>query len=144
MAIESEPCPDRDKTEDPQLALYYFEVCPYCWKVRTAAKRFGIKLELRDIHRVAAHREELLAARGRPTVPVLRIEAAPGRVHWLPESEDIIRWLAGHASSRPGAAPGRQYSRTAGHARRAGALKLVFAAVGALAVLWIGRQLLAS
>jgi glutathione S-transferase len=123
------------------LALYHYEACPYCLKVRRAAERLGIALELRDIRFVATHREELLAARGRPTVPVLRIESGPGRVRWLGESDEIVRWLAAHAGSR---SPRRAPPTSAGGngAHRTGLLVVAFAALGVLAAAWIGRQLL--
>lgn len=76
-----------------RLALYHYEGCPYCATVRQTASRLGIELVLRDIRRDPSCRAELVAARGRQTVPVLRIEKAPGDVRWLPESGDIVRWL---------------------------------------------------
>lgn len=78
---------------EPVLALYHFEGCPYCAKVRRAAARLGVPLELRDVTREPAHRAELVAVRGRPTVPVLRITSSLGDVRWHAESESIIRWL---------------------------------------------------
>lgn len=62
-------------------------------QVRTAAERLGITLELRDVRKEPRWREELVAARGRATVPVLRIDAADGTTGWLPESLEIIRFL---------------------------------------------------
>ena len=52
----------------------------------------GIDVELRDVGRGGPHRAELLAARGRGTVPVLRIQEGD-RDEWMPESHDIIAWL---------------------------------------------------
>ena len=52
----------------------------------------GLVLERRDIHQDAAARDELVAAQGRATVPVLRIEDGDG-ARWLPESADIVREL---------------------------------------------------
>ena len=77
----------------PALSLYQRPSCSYCVQVRSAAERMGITLELRDIRQEPRWREELVAARGRATVPVLRIEGAGGTTHWLPESLDIIRYL---------------------------------------------------
>lgn len=76
-----------------RLALYHFEGCPYCVMVRREIDRLGIEVELRDIHRDAQHRADLIAARGRRTVPVLRIVSPDGTERWLPESRDIIRIL---------------------------------------------------
>ena len=81
------------KRAPPQLALYHFEGCPYCNRVRQAARRLEIPLELRDIRQEPRYRAELIAARGRPRVPVLRIQADGEAPRWLPESEEIIRWL---------------------------------------------------
>jgi glutaredoxin len=67
--------------------------CGYCRRVRQAASRLGITLAGRDVSNDAAARSELMAARGRSTVPVLRRQRADGSVSWLPESEDIIRML---------------------------------------------------
>ena len=53
----------------------------------------GAPVELRDIMQEPKWREELTAARGRSTVPVLRCESADGVVRWLPESRDIVRHL---------------------------------------------------
>lgn len=76
-----------------RLALYHYEGCPYCMLVRREIERLGIEVELRDILRDPQHRADLVAARGRRTVPVLRIVSPDGSERWLPESRDIIRVL---------------------------------------------------
>jgi glutaredoxin 2 len=76
-----------------QLALYYFDTCPFCLRVLRAADRLGVTLELRNIHRDRQHYADLGAARGRTTVPVLRYTNAAGEDVWMPESADIIRFL---------------------------------------------------
>ena len=84
------------RTEAPnadRLALYHFDGCPFCARVRRAIDALGIEVELRDIHGQRRHFEELLAARGRTTVPVLRITSADGTERWMPESVDIVRYL---------------------------------------------------
>lgn len=74
------------------LALYYFEACPFCRRVLTALKRLNVEVELRDIWRDPQHRTDLINARGRATVPVLRCMS--GDVdRWMPESRDIIAYL---------------------------------------------------
>jgi glutathione S-transferase len=75
-----------------RLSLYRFEGCPYCAMVEHAAVRLGVDLPQRDIHLDPGARDELVAARGRPTVPVLRIEEGEG-TRWLGESLDILDWL---------------------------------------------------
>jgi len=81
---------DPIRAED--LALYFFEACPYCVRVRHALERLGLQIELRDIREEPRYRQELVAARGRGTVPVLRIRSAEGD-RWMPESADIVRYL---------------------------------------------------
>lgn len=81
------------ETDDEMLSLYYFEGCPFCSRVLTAASRLGVDLELRDILSDPGLRRELLRATGRQTVPVLRIEDSSGGVRWMPESADIVTYL---------------------------------------------------
>jgi glutaredoxin len=76
------------------LSLYMTPGCPYCVMVLRAIEQLGIedRIELRDLWDNPAYRQELIAARGRGTVPVLRCQA--GEVdRWMPESRDIIRHL---------------------------------------------------
>lgn len=76
----------------PDLSLYHYESCPYCWRVRRALSRLGVEVELRNIDESREHLDALMAARGRRTVPILRIEK-PGGAEWMPESADIVRYL---------------------------------------------------
>lgn len=80
--------PVRDK-----LILYHFESCPFCALVRETIARLGLDVELRDIRVETEHRDDLVAARGRATVPVLKIESPDGTERWMPESADIVRYL---------------------------------------------------
>lgn len=80
--------PAKDK-----LALYYFDGCPYCTMVRSAINKLAIDVELRDIFEDSQHRDDLVNARGRATVPVMRITAPDGNDRWMPESRDIISYL---------------------------------------------------
>ena len=75
------------------LSLYYFDGCPFCTRVRRAIDAMGLDVELRDIYEEQSHLEELRSARGRTTVPVLRITSADGEERWMPESADIVRYL---------------------------------------------------
>ncbi len=77
----------------PNLALYHFESCPYCERVRAAMARLDLDLELRDIQVNPAWKNELVKATGRQMVPCLRIEEPGGGVRWMHESLDIIRYL---------------------------------------------------
>lgn len=74
------------------LALYYFPSCPYCKRVLNAAKRLGVELELRNTRTHPEHQRELMNARGRGTVPVLRYQV-DGEDVWMPESADIVDFL---------------------------------------------------
>ncbi len=80
--------PDRDT-----LALYYFDGCPFCVRVRRAIDALGVEVELRNIYEDPKHLEDLREARGRTTVPVLRINGTDGQERWMPESADIVRYL---------------------------------------------------
>ena len=77
----------------PGLALYQYMSCPYCARVRAAMESLGVEIELRDTRMNPDFSDEVFAATGRPTVPVLRIESEDGSVEWLPESLDIIAYL---------------------------------------------------
>ena len=76
-----------------KLALYHFDGCPFCAIVRSAIERLGVDVELRDIFENPDHRSELIKARQRATVPVLRITSPNGEERWMPESQDIVRHL---------------------------------------------------
>jgi glutathione S-transferase len=77
----------------PKLALYHFEGCPYCERVRGALHRLDLEIELRDIQTEPKWREELVAATHKQMVPCLRIEQAGSGVRWMHESMDIIHYL---------------------------------------------------
>ena len=82
------PSPAKDK-----LVLYYSRTCPFCAIVTSAIDRLGLDVELREIFEGPEHRNELVEARGRATVPVLRITSSDGEERWMPESRDIVRYL---------------------------------------------------
>ena len=79
-------------TADETLALYYSPSCPFCIRVLRAIEELAIDVELRDVWANPEYRDELLEARGRATVPVLRCTSSE-RDRWMPESADIIRYL---------------------------------------------------
>ncbi len=80
--------PAKDK-----LVLYHARGCPFCAIVTSAIDRLGLDVELREIFEDPRYRDELVAARGRATVPVLRISSPDGEQRWMPESRDIVRYL---------------------------------------------------
>lgn len=74
------------------LALYQFDYCPYCVRVRRVIEGLGIKIEIRDTMRDPSHKQDLLEGGGMTQVPCLRIETENG-VEWMYESSDIIQYL---------------------------------------------------
>ncbi|MFK7986097.1 MAG: glutaredoxin family protein [Sandaracinaceae bacterium] len=74
------------------LALYLFDGCPYCERVRGTLEELGVTVEERNIHSDPAHRATLVAQRGRATVPVLAIAGADGET-FMGESKDIVAYL---------------------------------------------------
>jgi glutaredoxin 2 len=89
-----------DAAVGPGLALYQFDSCPFCARVRRAADDLGIELELRDTLADPDNARAVVEATGRRTVPVLRIEGDEGDVEWLPESADIVRYLRDRFENR--------------------------------------------
>lgn len=77
------------------LALYQYQACPFCVKVRRAMKRQQLNIETRDIKRCEASREELMAGGGNLKVPCLRIDAGKAGIQWMYESKAIIGYLEG-------------------------------------------------
>lgn len=75
------------------LALYQTQFCPYCVKVRREIERLNLPIELRDVGRNPAYRQEMIEKGGRSMVPCLQITDDVGQVKWMYESEDINRYL---------------------------------------------------
>lgn len=88
-----EKCAVSASPADDKLALYYFDSCPFCIKVRSTIDRLEIPVELRNIFEETQHRDDLVEARGAATVPVLRITSPNGEERWMPESRDIVSYL---------------------------------------------------
>lgn len=84
---------DRFVAEDgEQLQLYISRGCGFCSRVLRVIAELGVDIKTRDIYADRTAYSELIAARGRGTVPVLRCTA--GEVdRFMPESADIIRYL---------------------------------------------------
>ena len=76
-----------------QLALYQFQACPFCVKVRRFMRRHGLNIETRDAKGDPARRSELEQGGGQIKVPCLQIREATGEIRWLYESDEIIRYL---------------------------------------------------
>lgn len=88
-----EHCAASESPAEDTLALYYFDGCPFCNMVRAMLDKLEISVELRNIMLESKHRDDLVEARGRATVPVLRITSPDGEDRWMPESRDIMRYL---------------------------------------------------
>ena len=80
-----------EKTKD--LVLYQFLTCPFCVKTRRAIKRLSLNIETRDALKHAPSRQELLEGGGEIKVPCLRIPGENGKVTWLYESSEVIKYL---------------------------------------------------
>ena len=79
-----------------RFALYTQGRCAFCMYVMHVIRKLDLDVELRDVGRDPQHRQDLMSATGRSTVPVLRIAHNDGRDEWLPESRDIVRYLNSH------------------------------------------------
>lgn len=88
-----EHCAPSESPSEDKLALYHMDGCPFCIMVRRVIDDLSVDVELRNIFQESQHREDLVGARGRATVPVLRITTPDGEERWMPESRDIIRYL---------------------------------------------------
>lgn len=75
------------------LALYYYETCPFCMRVLRALDVLGVELDLRNVRREPAYRRELIEGGGQSMVPCLRIDNPDGSTTWMYESADIIDYL---------------------------------------------------
>ncbi|WP_133179070.1 glutathione S-transferase N-terminal domain-containing protein [Shewanella decolorationis] len=73
------------------LALYQYNACPFCVKVRRAMRRQGLNIQTVDAKQ-SPYKDELIAQGGKQQVPCLRIEEN-GQVQWLYESKEIINYL---------------------------------------------------
>jgi len=88
-----EHCARSESPADDALALYYMDGCPFCNLVRAVIDELEVDVELRNIFQEPQHRADLVEARGRATVPVLRITSPNGDDRWMPESRDISSYL---------------------------------------------------
>ena len=75
------------------LALYQYDACPFCVKVRRSMKRQGLTIVTRDVKRSENAKDELLAGGGNLKVPCRRIDQGEQDYEWMYESEDIIQYL---------------------------------------------------
>ncbi|MDA1353841.1 MAG: glutathione S-transferase N-terminal domain-containing protein [bacterium] len=83
---------DQIDTDTKKLALYQFQLCPFCVRVRRMIKRLRLTIELRDIKKTPHFQDELVVGGGKRKVPCLRIEEG-NKVTWLYESKAINNYL---------------------------------------------------
>ena len=81
------------QAQTAKLALYHFQLCPFCVKTRRAIRRLGLEIELRDARNDTKWNKELISEGGKYQVPCLRIMNKDGQVEWLYESTEINRYL---------------------------------------------------
>jgi len=83
-------------------ALYLDPACSYCQDVLGALEGLPLEVELRDVRASEEHRADLVEARGRARVPVLKISEPGTQATWMPESRAIIRYLRERAGQPAG------------------------------------------
>ncbi len=76
-----------------RLALYQFQACPFCVRVRFTMKRWCLNIATRDAQKNPQYKTELTEEGGQYMVPCLRIEKEDGTAQWLYESAAIVRYL---------------------------------------------------
>ena len=76
-----------------KLSLYCRDWCGACFLVKRVISKLGLDIEIRDVFKQPDYYDELVAARGRGTVPVLRRDFCDGSSEWMPESRDIVQYL---------------------------------------------------
>lgn len=86
---------DQSKVDNAtgKFALYHYESCWFCQRVRSTIESLELSIELRDIHLNPENHRRLLAEGGSGTVPCLHIERDDGCFAWLYESSDICKYL---------------------------------------------------
>ena len=76
-----------------KMALYHFQMCPFCVKTRRQIHRLGLNIDLRDPRVDDQWMTELVEQGGKKQVPCLRLEKDDGSVEWMYESSDINEYL---------------------------------------------------
>jgi glutaredoxin len=76
------------------MALYHFQMCPFCVKTRRQIHRLGLNIENRDARNDPNWNQELINEGGKYQVPCLKVTRQDGSVEWMYESTDINQYLA--------------------------------------------------
>jgi len=71
-----------------ELALYQYDACPFCARVRYFLDEHAVSIPIKDTLLDPAARQELIQIGGKGQVPCLVIDGEP-----LYESNDIIQWV---------------------------------------------------
>lgn len=74
------------------LALYHYDGCVFCSKVKNYINKLNFNIDLVNIYK-DGNRDDLIKYGGSPQVPCLRIENSK-KIRWLYESDDIIDYLS--------------------------------------------------
>ena len=77
--------------ESKTLALYQYEACPFCVKVRRNIRKQNLNIITRDAKQ-EKYQQELISGGGKLKVPCLRIDDN-NKVKWLYESNDINDYI---------------------------------------------------
>ena len=75
------------------MALYHFQMCPFCVKTRRQIHRLALNIENRDARNDPKWNQELIDEGGKYQVPCLKITNEDGSVQWMYESTDINQYL---------------------------------------------------
>ena len=75
------------------MALYHFQMCPFCVKTRRQIRRLALNIENRDARNDPQWNQELVNDGGKYQVPCLKITTADGSVQWMYESTEINQYL---------------------------------------------------
>ncbi len=84
---------DKVNRQCKSLALYQYQTCPFCIKVRQEMSRLSLNIERIDAQPEGPHRQALLKGGGQTKVPCLRITDKAGRSQWIYDSDKIIAYL---------------------------------------------------
>ncbi len=77
------------------LALYQYQTCPFCIKVRQEMRRLSLNVNKLDAQHEGKNRDDLVNGGGKAKVPCLKITDQAGQTQWLYESGEIINYLQG-------------------------------------------------
>ena len=91
--VRAEAAQQEVNMECLSLALYQFQTCPFCIKVRREINRLSLPIVLHDAQKNVQNRTDLLQGGGEVKVPCLQIRDEQGNVQWMYESAEINKYL---------------------------------------------------